>query len=86
MSKSGKSTTLATTFFLFSKFLSKSSCKYDGQSYMHKGKYDGQSYMHKTENKRLWKGEMSYGEIWYMGRIYEELKLRLRLANFHLHN
>ena len=28
MSKSGKSTTLATTFFLFSSFLSKSSCQY----------------------------------------------------------
>ena len=31
--------------------------------------------MHKTENKRLWKDEMSYGgDTWYMGRIYEELK------------
>ena len=30
---------------------------------------------------------MSYGsDTWYIGRIYEELeKLRLRLANFHLH-
>ena len=28
--KSGKSTTLATTFFLFSSFLSKSSCQYGG--------------------------------------------------------
>ena len=45
--------------------------------------------MHKIENKSLWKEEMSYysGDTnWYMGRIYEELKkLRLRLANFHLH-
>ena len=31
--------------------------------------------MHKTENKSLWKEEMSYGgETWYLGRIYEELK------------
>ena len=31
--------------------------------------------MHKTENKSLWKDEMSYGsDAWYMGRIYEELK------------
>ena len=34
--------------------------------------------MHKTENKRLWKEEISYGydggDTWYMGRIYEELK------------
>ena len=31
--------------------------------------------MHKTENKSLWRDEMSYGgETWYMGRIYEELK------------
>ena len=31
--------------------------------------------MHKTENKSLWKEEMSYGgDTWYMGRIYEELK------------
>ena len=45
--------------------------------------------MHKTENKSLWKEEMSYGgDTWYMGRIYEELKnkLHLHLANFHLHN
>ena len=64
MSKSGKSATLATTFFLFSSFLSKSSCQYGG--YL---------YMHKTENKSLQKDEMSYGgETWYMGRIYEELK------------
>ena len=46
--------------------------------------------MHKTENKSLWKDELSYGSdtdsTWYMGRIYEELrKLRLHLANFHLH-
>ena len=42
----------------------------------------------KTENKSLWKEEMSYGgDTWYMGTIYEELKkLRLRLVNFHLHN
>ena len=34
--------------------------------------------MHKIENKSLWKEEMSYGgDTWYMGRIYEELKLRL---------
>ena len=64
MSKSGKSTTLATTFFLFSSFLSKSSCQYGGQL-----------YMYKTENKSLWRDEMSYGsDTWYMGRIYEELK------------
>ena len=31
--------------------------------------------MHKTENKSLWRDEMSYGsDIWYMGRIHEELK------------
>ena len=31
--------------------------------------------MHKTENKSLWRDEMSYGNhTWYMGRIYEELK------------
>ena len=31
--------------------------------------------MHKTENKSLWKEEMSYGgDTWYGGRIYEELK------------
>ena len=31
--------------------------------------------MHKTENKSLWRDEMSYGgETSYMGRIYEELK------------
>ena len=31
--------------------------------------------MHKTDNKALWKEEMSYGgETWYMGRIYKELK------------
>ena len=30
---------------------------------------------HKTENKSLWKEEMSYGgNTWYMGRIFEELK------------
>ena len=29
----------------------------------------------KTENKSLWKEEMSYGgDTWYMGRIFEELK------------
>ena len=34
--------------------------------------------MHKTENKSLWRDEMSYGsDTWYMGRIY---------ANFHLHD
>ena len=31
--------------------------------------------MHKTENKSLWKDEMSYGhdgsDTWYMGRTYE---------------
>ena len=33
------------------------------------------NYMHKTENKSLWKEEMSYGgDTWYMGRILEELK------------
>ena len=44
--------------------------------------------MHKTENKSLWRDEMSYGsDIWYMGRICEELKkLHLHLANLHLHN
>ena len=50
MSKSGKSTTLATTVFLFPSFLSKSSCQYGG--YL---------YMHKKENKILWKEEVSYG-------------------------
>ena len=31
--------------------------------------------MHKTENKSLWKEEMSYGgDTWCMGRIFEELK------------
>ena len=34
--------------------------------------------MHKTENKSLWKEEMSYGgDIWYMGRIFEELNITL---------
>ena len=50
MLKSGKSTTLATTSFSVSSFLSKSSCQYGGKL-----------YMHKTENKSLWKEEMSYG-------------------------
>ena len=28
--------------------------------------------MHKTENKSLWKDEVSYGgDTWYMGRIFE---------------
>ena len=32
--------------------------------------------MHKTENKNLWRDEMSYGgDTWYMGRIYEGLKI-----------
>ena len=62
MSKSGKSTTLATTFFLFSSFLSKS-------------RLPIWQLMHKIENKSLCKEEMSYGgETWYMGRIYGELK------------
>ena len=31
--------------------------------------------MHKTENKSLWRDKMSYGsDIFYIGRIYEELK------------
>ena len=44
--------------------------------------------MHEIENKSLWEDEMSYGgDTWYMGRIFKELKkIRLRLANFHLHN
>ena len=34
--------------------------------------------MHKTENKSLWKDEMSYGsDTWYMGRTYGELKITL---------
>ena len=34
--------------------------------------------MHKTKNESLWKDEMSYGsDTWYMGRIYEELKIML---------
>ena len=34
--------------------------------------------MHKTENKSLWRDEMSYGsDTCYMGRIYEELKITL---------
>ena len=34
--------------------------------------------MRKIENKSLWKEELSYGdETWYMGRIYEELKIML---------
>ena len=33
------------------------------------------NYMHKTENKSLWKDEMSYfSDTWYMGRTLEELK------------
>ena len=49
------------------------------------------NYMHKIENKSLWKEEMSYGDTWYIGRMYEELKKKkkkkhLHLANFHLHN
>ena len=36
--------------------------------------------MHKIENKNLWKENMSYGdETWYMGRVYEELKITLAL-------
>ena len=32
--------------------------------------------MHKTENKSLWKEEMSYGgDTLYMGRIFKELKI-----------
>ena len=31
--------------------------------------------MHKTENKSLWRDEMSFGsDTWYMGRTYGELK------------
>ena len=42
--------------------------------------------MHKTENKSLWKEEMSYGgDTWYMGRIFEELKITLAFGYFHLH-
>ena len=38
--------------------------------------------MHKTENKSLWKEEMSYGgDTWYMGRIYEELKITLAFGH-----
>ena len=34
--------------------------------------------MHKTENKSLWKEEMSYGgDTWHMVRMYEELKITL---------
>ena len=34
--------------------------------------------MHKTENKILWRDELSYGsDTWYMGRIYKELKITL---------
>ena len=44
--------------------------------------------MHKTENKSLWKEEMSYGgDTWYMGRIYEELNNYACVWQiFHLHN
>ena len=32
--------------------------------------------IHITENKSLWKDVMSYGgDTWYMGRIFEELKM-----------
>ena len=58
MSKSGKSATLATTFFLFSSFLSKSSCQYG----------DWWLIMHKIGNKSSWKEEISYGgDTWYIG-------------------
>ena len=66
MSKSGKSTTLATTFFSFSSFLTKSSYYIVIWQLI---------YVHRVENKSLRKEEMSYGgDTWYMGRIYEELK------------
>ena len=47
--------------------------------------------MHKTENKSLWKDEVSYGhdgsDTWYMGRIYEVWAKTLRLClAIHLHN
>ena len=43
--------------------------------------------IYKTENKSLWKDEMSYGsDTWYMGTTYGELKNYIRLANFHLDN
>ena len=44
-------------------------------------------YMHKIENEFM-KEEISYGGggTWYMNSTLEELKkLRLHLANFHLH-
>ena len=76
MSTSGKSTTLATTFFSFLHFCQSSVANMAANCICIKQK-----------TKILWKEEMSYGgDTWYMGRIYEELKLRLRLANFHLHN
>ena len=32
--------------------------------------------MHEIDNNFLWKEEMSYGgDTWYMGRIFEELKI-----------
>ena len=70
MPKSGKSATLATTFFLFSLFFSKV-----------------QLPIWRLINKSLWKDEKSYGgDTWYMDSTFVELKIRLSLANFHLHN
>ena len=65
MFKSGKSTTLATTFSLFSSFFFFPNPVSNMADY----------YMHKIENKSLWKEEMNYGgDTWYLGRIFEELK------------
>ena len=57
--KSKKLTTLATTFFIFSSFPSKSSCQHG-------------TNMHKIENKSLWKEEMSYGGDTVLGKIWVE--------------
>ena len=41
------------------------------------------NYMHKIENKTLWKDEKSYGgDAWYMGRIFEELKITPAFGQF----
>ena len=64
MSKSGKSTTLATTFFFIFFIFVK----------VQLPTWRLIIYMHKTADKSLWKEDMSYGgDTWYMGRIYEEL-------------
>ena len=64
MSKSEKSPTLATSFFLFASF------------FLNLVSNMVANYMHKIENKSLWKEEMSYGgDTWCIRRIFEELQI-----------